>query len=67
MGTSDPREFIEAESKRIPLKAALSSPPMARCFQELTFAPNRRLEELVQGVLADNSAKTSNWDSLRIA
>jgi hypothetical protein len=28
VGISDPREFIEAESKRIPFKAALSGPQL---------------------------------------
>jgi hypothetical protein len=28
VGTSDPREFIAAESQRIPFKAALSGPPL---------------------------------------
>jgi hypothetical protein len=45
VGISDPREFIEAESRRIPFKAA---PVVARCFQELASAPNCRLEKLVQ-------------------
>jgi hypothetical protein len=40
---------------------------MARCFQELAPAPNCRLEKLVHRMLDDDSVKTSNWDSLRIA
>jgi hypothetical protein len=40
---------------------------MAGCFQELAPAPNCKLENWYKRMLDDDSAKTSNWDSLRIA
>jgi hypothetical protein len=36
-------------------------------FQELAFAPNCGLENWHKGMLDDDSPKTSNWDTLRIA
>jgi hypothetical protein len=68
VGTSDPREFIEAESKRIPFKAALSRPPLWQdAFKNWPLPPIAGWRNWYKRVLADNSAKTSNWDSLRIA
>jgi hypothetical protein len=40
---------------------------VARCFQELAFAPNCSWRNWYKRILADNSGKTSNWDSLRVA
>jgi hypothetical protein len=66
--TSDPREFIEAESKRIPFKAALSVPPLWQdAFKNWPLPPIAGWRNWYKRILADNSAKTSNWDSLRIA
>jgi hypothetical protein len=68
VGTSDPREFIAAESKRIPFKAALSVPPLWRdAFKNWPLPPIAGWRNWYKRILADNSAKTSNCDSLRIA
>jgi hypothetical protein len=68
VGTSDPREFIAAESKRIPFKAALSVPPLWRdAFKNWPLPPTAGWRNWYKRILADNSAKTSNCDSLRIA
>jgi hypothetical protein len=65
--TSDPLEFIEAESKRIPFKAALSGPPLWQdAFKNCPLPPIAGWRNWYKRILADNSAKTSNWDSLRI-
>jgi hypothetical protein len=39
---------------------------VARCFQELASAPIAGWRNWYKRILADNSAKTSNWDTLRI-
>jgi hypothetical protein len=39
VGTSDPLEFIEAESKRIPFKAALSRPPYGKMLSRTGLCP----------------------------
>jgi hypothetical protein len=68
VGTSDPREFIAAESKRIPFKAALSRPPLWQdAFKNWPLPPIAGWRNWYKRVLADNSSKTKNWDSLRIA
>jgi hypothetical protein len=68
VGTSDPREFIEAESRKIPFKAALSGPPLWQdAFKNWPLPPIVGWRNWYKRILADNSAKTSNWDSLRIA
>jgi hypothetical protein len=68
VGTSDPREFVAAESKRIPFKAALSRPPLWQdAFKNWPLPPIAGWRNWYKRVLADNSAKTKNWDSLRIA
>jgi hypothetical protein len=68
VGTSDPREFIAAESKRIPFKAALSGTPLWQdAFKNWPLPPIAGWRNWYKRILAFNSAKTSNWDSLRIA
>jgi hypothetical protein len=68
VGTSDPREFIEAESWRIPFKAALSGPPLWQdAFKNWPLLPIAGWRNWYKRILADSSAKTSNWDNLRIA
>jgi hypothetical protein len=68
VGTSDPCEFIEAESRRIPFKAALSGPPLWQdAFKNWPLPPIAGWRNWYKRILADNSAKTSNWESLRIA
>jgi hypothetical protein len=68
VGTSNPREFIAAESKRIPFRAALSRPPLWQdTFKNWPLPPIAGWRNWYQRVLVDNSAKTRNWDSLRIA
>jgi hypothetical protein len=68
MGISDPREFIAAESQRIPFKAALSKPSLWQdVFKNWPLPPIAGWRNWYKRVLADNSAKTQTWDSLRIA
>jgi hypothetical protein len=67
VGISDPREFIEAESRGIPFKAALSGPQLWQdAFKNWPLPPIAGWRNWYKGILADNSAKTSNWDTLRI-
>jgi hypothetical protein len=68
VGASDPHEFITAESKRIPFKAALSRPSLWQdAFKNCPLPPIAGWRNWYKKVLADNSAKTKTWDSLRIA
>jgi hypothetical protein len=68
VGTSDPLEFIEAESQRIPFKAALSRPhEWQDTFKNRPLPPIAGWRNWYKRILDDDNAKTSNWDSLRIA
>jgi hypothetical protein len=68
VGISDPREFIAAESQRIRSKAALSKPSLwQEAFKNWPLPPIAGWRNCYKRVLADNSAKTQTWDSLRIA
>jgi hypothetical protein len=68
VGTSDPLEFIEAESQRIPFKAALSKPhEWQDAFKDWPLPPIAGWRNWYKRMLDDDSAKTSNWVSLRIA
>jgi hypothetical protein len=68
VGTSDPHEFIAAESKRIPFKTALSRPPLWQdAFKNWPLPPIAGWRNWYKRVLADNSTKTKTWDSLHIA
>jgi hypothetical protein len=68
MGTSDPLEFIEAESQRIAFKAALSRPhEWQDTFKDWPLPPIAGWRNWYKRILDDDSAKTSNWDSLLIA
>jgi hypothetical protein len=68
MGVSDPREFIAAESQRIPFKAALTKPPQGQdAFKNWPLPPIAGWRTWYQRILADKSARTQNWDTLRIA
>jgi hypothetical protein len=67
VGTSDPREFIAAESKRIPFKAVSRPPLWQDAFKNWPLPPIAGWKNWYKRVLADNSAKTRNWDNLRIA
>jgi hypothetical protein len=60
VGISDPLEFIEAESNRIPhvWQDALKNWPLP---------PIAGWRNWYTRILEDKSVKTSNWDSLRIA
>jgi hypothetical protein len=65
---SDTLEFIEAESKRIPFKAALSRPHEWKdAFKTWPLPPIAGWRNWYKRILEDDSAKTGNWDSLRIA
>jgi hypothetical protein len=58
VGISDPHEFIEAESKRIPFKAALSGPHMWQdAFKNWPLPPITGWRNWYKRILADNSAK----------
>jgi hypothetical protein len=68
VGTSDPLEFVEAESQRISFKAALSKPhEWQDTFKDWPLPPIAGWRNWYKRMLDDDSAKTSNWDSLRIA
>jgi hypothetical protein len=68
VGTSDPCEFIESESKRIPFKVALSGPPLWQdAFKNWPLPQIAGWRNWYKRILVDNDAKTSDWDSLRIA
>jgi hypothetical protein len=68
MGISDPSEFIAAESQRIPFKAALSKPhEWQDAFKNWPLPPIAGWRNWYKRMLDDDSIKTSNWDSLRIA
>jgi hypothetical protein len=67
VGIPDPREFIEDESKRIPFKEALSGPQLWQdAFKNWPLPPIAGWRNWYKRILADNSAKTNNWDTLRI-
>jgi hypothetical protein len=68
VGTSDPRDFIATESQRIPFKAALSTTPQWQdAFKNWPLPPIPGWKNWYQRILADKSAMTQNWDTLRIA
>jgi hypothetical protein len=68
MGTSDALEFIEAESQRIPFKAALSrSHEWQDTFKNWPLPPIASWRNWYKRILDDDSAKTSIWDNLRIS
>jgi hypothetical protein len=68
VGTSDPLEFIKAESQIIPFKAALSKPhEWQDAFKDWPLPPIAGWRNWYKRMLDDDSAKTSNWVSLRIA
>jgi hypothetical protein len=61
VGTSDPLEFIEAESKRIPFKAALSRPhEWEDAFKTWPLPPIVGWRNWYKRILDDDSAKTGN-------
>jgi hypothetical protein len=67
VGVSDPREFIAAESQKIPFKAALNKPPHWQdAFKNWPLPPIAGWKNWYQRILADKSARTQNWDTLRI-
>jgi hypothetical protein len=68
VGTSDPREFIAAESQRISFKAALTTPPQWQdAFKNWPLPPIAGWKNWYQRILVDKSARTQNWETLRIA
>jgi hypothetical protein len=68
VGVSDPREFIAAESQRIPFKAALTQPSLWQdAFKNWPLPPIVGWRNWYKRILADNSAKTQTWDTLQIA
>jgi hypothetical protein len=68
VGISDPLKFIEAESQKISFKAALSKThEWQDAFKTWPLPPIAGWRNWYERILEDNSAKTSNWDSLRIA
>jgi hypothetical protein len=68
MGISDPLEFIEAESERIPFKSALLRPhEWQDAFKNWPLPLIAGWRNWYKRILEDKSVKTSNWDNLRIA
>jgi hypothetical protein len=68
VGIFDPSEFITAESQRIPFKASLLKPhEWQEGFKNWPLPPIAGWRNWYKRVLDDDSVKTSNWDSLRIA
>jgi hypothetical protein len=68
MGTSDPLEVIEAQSQRIPFKAALSrTHEWQDTFKDWPLRLIASWRNWYERMLDDDSAKTSNWDSLPTA
>jgi hypothetical protein len=68
VGVSDPREFIAAESQKIPFKAALTKPSLWQdAFKNWPLHPIAGWRNWYKRVLADNSVKTQTWDTLWIA
>jgi hypothetical protein len=68
VGISDPREFIVAESQRVPFKAALTKPFLWQdAFKNWPLPPIAGWRNCYKRVLADNSVKTQTWESLHIA
>jgi hypothetical protein len=68
VGISNPLEFIEVESNRIPFKSALSRPHAWQdAFKNWPLPPIAGWRNWYKRILEDKSVKTSNWDRLRIA
>jgi hypothetical protein len=67
VGISDPLEFIEAESQRIPFKASLVKPHQWQdSFKNWPLPPIAGWRNWYKRILDDGS-KTNNWDTLGIA
>jgi hypothetical protein len=68
VGISDPHEFIEAESNRVPFKSALVRPHAWQdAFKNWPLPPIAGWRNWYKRILEDKSVKTSNWDTLYIA
>jgi hypothetical protein len=68
VGTSDPSEFITAESQRIPFKTSLTKPhEWQDTFKNWPLPPIAGWRNWYKRVLDDDSPKTKNWDNLRIS
>jgi hypothetical protein len=68
IGIFDPSEFIAAESQRIPFKASQLKPhEWQDAFKNWPLPPIAGWRNWYKRMLDDDNAKTSNWDSLRIA
>jgi hypothetical protein len=68
VGISDPLEFFEAESNRIPFKSALARPHAWQdTFKNWPLPPIAGWRNWYKRILEDKSVKTSNWDNLCIA
>jgi hypothetical protein len=68
VGISDLSEFIAAESQRIPFKTSLSKPhEWQDAFKNWPLPPIAGWRNWYKRMLDDDSPKTNNWDSLRIA
>jgi hypothetical protein len=65
---SDPSDFIAAESQRIPFKTSLSKPhEWQDAFTNWPLPPIVGWRNWYKRMLDNDSPKTNNWDSLRIA
>jgi hypothetical protein len=68
VGVPDPREFIAAESQRIPFKVALTKPPLWKdAFKNWPLPPIAGWRNWYKIILVDKSVRTQNWDTLCIA
>jgi hypothetical protein len=68
VGVSDPSEFIEAESQRIPFKTSLMKPhEWQDTFKNWPLPPIAGQRNRYKRVLDDESPNTKNWDNLRIS
>jgi hypothetical protein len=68
VGIPDPSEFIAAKSQRIPFKTSLSKPlEWQDAFKNWPLPPIAGWRNWYKRMLDDDSVKTSNWESLRIA
>jgi hypothetical protein len=68
VGISDPLEFIEAESNRVPFISALERPHAWQdAFKNWPLPPIAGWRNWYKRILDNKSIKSSNWDNLRIA
>jgi hypothetical protein len=68
VGNSDPHEFIESESNKVPFNSALVKPHAWQdAFKNWPLPPIAGWRNWYKRILEDKSVKTINWDTLCIA